>query len=82
MGKGQRLGPLVLLLWRNHTGQVIASVSYEADMTDAAGACLRLWFCTRDPKTGDRHVTDQNVRMAPTPDGKQWQFEVGRQVSS
>jgi hypothetical protein len=66
-------------VWR-HPKDGTIQVSYDADMTEPASGWLRLWFVTQNPKTRNRQVRNQHLRMMLTSDG--WQFMVGGCASS
>jgi hypothetical protein len=58
-----------VISWHGPTGEVAASISYEADMTIAGEGRLRLRFSTLDMQTCGRRQVDQWVALTTTRPG-------------
>jgi hypothetical protein len=73
-----------VISWFGPAGETAASVSYEADMTNAGEGRLRLRFSTLDPRSGDRRQVDQRVALAATRPGfggeRYWFADDGRRA--
>jgi hypothetical protein len=74
-----------VISWHAPTGEVVASISYVADMTIASEGRLRLRFSTLDMQTFDRRQVDQWVALTATRPGfggeRWWFVEDGRRVA-
>lgn len=73
-----------IISWTGAFNEVVASVSYEADMADTAAAWLRLRFSSPS-EAGHRIQVDQRVPLAATRPGfggaRWWFIEHGRRVA-
>ena len=71
--------------WLNAAGEVVASISYEADLTNPTDGRLRLRFSLPALHGGDRRQVDQRVALVTTRPGfggaRWWFVDDGRRVA-
>src|SRR3954462_11623131 len=67
-------GPLI---WKNtRTGEQVASINYEAHLTDTSGR-MRLMYTSTRHGSGEKHVSDYSISLEATPQpfgGQRWWF--------